>query len=107
MIIIKSRLKPQVDFPEDLVNDLHIAFDVNLQNTINAFNVPVENLDYLLENKKRLMLANCYKKTKIKLIVRRLNSLFFIDKGSFNYKHLSKRIINNTLFILFSKNSSL
>lgn len=66
MIIIKSRLKPQVDFPEDLVNDLHIAFDVNLQNTINAFNVPVENLDYLLENKKRLMLANCYKKNENK-----------------------------------------
>lgn len=59
LIIIKSRLDPKPSFPDELVNDIHIAFDVNLFNTLNSFNVNVENLDYLLQNKKRLMQENC------------------------------------------------
>lgn len=59
MIIVKSRLTRNDDFPEEFVNDIHIAFDLNLANTLKLFNVEVENLEYLLQNKKRLMLENC------------------------------------------------
>lgn len=59
MIIVKSRLTRSNVFPEEFVNDIHIPFDSNLQHTLQKFNVKVENLDYLLENKKRLMLENC------------------------------------------------
>lgn len=59
MIIIKSRLAKTEDLPEEFVNDIHIPFDANLLRTLNSFNVKVENLEYLLQNKKRLMLENC------------------------------------------------
>ena len=59
MIIIKSRLTRTDDFPEEFVNDIHIAFDLNLFNTLKKYDVEVENLQYLLENKKQLMLENC------------------------------------------------
>lgn len=65
MIIIKSRLT-KTDLPEEFVNDLHIALDVNVLKTVQTFNVPVENLQYLLDNKKALMLENCRKKKRIK-----------------------------------------
>lgn len=63
MIIIKSRLARRDDMPDAFANDLHFAFDINLLKTIETFNIPVENLQFLLENKKTLMLENCYKKT--------------------------------------------
>lgn len=63
MIIIKSRLT-KTDLPEEFVNDLHIALDVNVLKTVQTFNVPVENLQYLLDNKKALMLENCRKKKR-------------------------------------------
>ncbi len=66
MIIIKSRLERTSDFPEEFINDIHIAFDINLYNTIKKYNVPVENLEYLLENKERLMMENCFKNNKKK-----------------------------------------
>ncbi|MDE7454285.1 MAG: hypothetical protein K2M64_00450 [Clostridia bacterium] len=59
VIIVKSRLNPTLDFPEEFVNDLHLALDINLLNTLRKYNVPVENLNYLLENKKLLMTQNC------------------------------------------------
>lgn len=59
MIIVKSRLQKNSRFPEELVNDIHIPLDANFQKTLNKFNVKVENLDYLLSNKKQLMLENC------------------------------------------------
>lgn len=65
MIIIKSRLT-KTDLPEEFVNDLHIALDVNVLKTVQTFNVPVENLQYLLDNKKALMLENCRKKKRAK-----------------------------------------
>ncbi len=58
-VIIKSRLNRTDDFPEEFVNDIHIALDINLLNTLKKFNIKVENLDYLLQNKKQLMLENC------------------------------------------------
>lgn len=59
MIVIKSRLERKESFPEEFVNDLHFAFDSNLQNTLNLFNAKVDNLEELLNNKKQLMLENC------------------------------------------------
>lgn len=59
MIIVKSRLERTDYFPEEFVNDIHIALDSNLMKTLQKFNVSVDNLDYLLENKKALMLENC------------------------------------------------
>lgn len=61
MIIIKSRLNRTTDFPEEFVNDIHIALDINLLKTLQKYHVEVENLDYLLANKKQLMLENCLK----------------------------------------------
>lgn len=69
MIIVKSRLERQDDFPEEFVNDIHIALDINLLRTLQKYNVKVENLDYLLKNKKQLMMENCikYGKTEDKM----------------------------------------
>lgn len=66
MIIIKSRLIRQDSFPEELVNDVHIPLDLNLLNTLTTFNVKIENLDYLMQNKKQLMLENCLSLNKNK-----------------------------------------
>ncbi len=64
-IMVKSRLNRRDDFPEEFQNDIHFLLDSNLLETFKKFNVVVENLDYILENKKQLMLDNCYKrKTK-------------------------------------------
>lgn len=60
LIIVKSRLVRRDDFPEEFANDLHFLLDSNLLKTLKTFDVKVENLDYLLENKKQLMLENCY-----------------------------------------------
>lgn len=59
MIVVKSRLNRTDDFPEEFINDIHIAFDLNLLNTLKKYDVAVENLQYLLDNKKQLMLENC------------------------------------------------
>lgn len=69
MIIIKSRLERTDDFPEEFVNDIHIPFDLNLFNTLKLYNVAVENLDYLLQNSRRLMMENCltFSKNKSKI----------------------------------------
>ena len=60
LIIVKSRLVRRDDFPEEFVNDIHFLLDENLLKTLKTFGVKIENLDYLLENKKQLMLENCY-----------------------------------------------
>ena len=65
MIIVKSRLA-KTDLPEEFTNDLHIALDVHVLETIKAFNVPVENLQFILDNKKPLMLENCRKRNRAK-----------------------------------------
>lgn len=69
MIIVKSRLNRTDDFPEEFVNDIHIALDLNLMNTLKTFNVEVENLTELLNNSKQLMLENCliFRKKKGKI----------------------------------------
>lgn len=58
-IIIKSRLTKNSDFPEEFEHDLHFVLDSNLLNTLRKYNVKVENLDYLLDNKAQLMKENC------------------------------------------------
>ena len=63
-IVIKSRLEPCADYPEELTCDLHFILDSNLLATLKRFDVQVENLDYILENKKQLMTENCLPKGK-------------------------------------------
>lgn len=60
-VVIKSRLTQECDIPKEMVNDVHIILDINLLHTLREFSVEVENLDYLLENKERLMKENCPK----------------------------------------------
>lgn len=69
MIIVKSRLSRTDNFPEEFVNDIHLALDINLLRTLQKYNVKVENLDFLLDNKKQLMLDNClfFRKNKDKM----------------------------------------
>lgn len=66
-IVIKSRLERKDYFPEEFENDLHFFADVHLLNSIRTFGVKVENLDYLLENKEKLMAENCPKSKKAEL----------------------------------------
>lgn len=60
-IVVKSRLQNDERYQQYVLNDLHFLLDSNLQNTLKTFNVAVENLDSLLQNKKQLMLENCHK----------------------------------------------
>lgn len=61
-VIIKSRLQNNEDLPENFENDLHLVFDANLQKTLQTFGAEAENLEFLLENKARLMEENCIEK---------------------------------------------
>lgn len=61
-VIIKSRLNAEE--ATELKNDVYILFDINLLKTLRKYNVPVENLDFILENKLRLMKENCKIKRK-------------------------------------------
>ncbi len=65
-IVIKSRIKHPEQLPETLQmhNDIHIILDTNLLATLRHFDVKVENLDQLLDNKARLMEENCKKRGK-------------------------------------------
>ncbi len=64
-IVIKSRIQHPEQLPDTLEmhNDIHIILDSNLLATLRAFDVKVENLDYLLENKEKLMNENCKKRS--------------------------------------------
>ena len=65
-VVIKSRLS-EAELPDALKpesadefrNDVHIVLDSNLLATLRRFNVPVENLDYILDNKEKLIAENC------------------------------------------------
>lgn len=61
IIVIKSRLEQKDYYPRELVNDLHFILDKNLLNSLETFGVRVENLQYILQNKKQLMAQNCKK----------------------------------------------
>lgn len=61
IIVIKSRLEQKDYYPRELVNDLHFVLDKNLLNTLETFGVEVENLQYILQNKRQLMAQNCKK----------------------------------------------
>lgn len=61
IVVIKSRLEQKDYYPRELVNDLHFVLDKNLLNTLETFGVEVENLQYILQNKRQLMAQNCKK----------------------------------------------
>lgn len=63
-VIVKSRLDDSENLPEDMINDIHIILDTNLLATLRHFNVTVENLDYILENKEQLIRENCKRKRR-------------------------------------------
>ncbi len=67
-VVIKSRLSPDGKLSEnpDVCNDIHIILDSNLLATLHKYNVPIENLDYILENKAALIEENCHKSRKSK-----------------------------------------
>lgn len=61
-IVIKSRIDPEkTSLPVDLIHDVHLTLDSNLLATLKRFDVKVDNLDYLLANKTKLMQENCKK----------------------------------------------
>lgn len=67
VVVVKSRLNDDDEavgkfshFADEadegkLLRDLHFAFDINLLNTFRKFDVPVENLDYILQNHAELI----------------------------------------------------
>ena len=65
-VVIKSRIENKFALPEEMVNDLHILLDSNLLATLKHFNVEVENLQYVLDNKSKLMDENCKGRKKQK-----------------------------------------
>lgn len=59
-IVIKTRLpREEMETPVKIVNEIHIPVDTNLLNTLRTFDVQVENLQYLLDNKNQLMDRHC------------------------------------------------
>lgn len=66
-VVIKSRLNAS-DLPKEFnseeMNDVHIILDSNLLATLRHFDVPVENLQYILDNKEKLIEENCSNKKK-------------------------------------------
>lgn len=58
-VIIKSRIADNSGLPEEMVNDLHVILDSNLLATLHRFDVPVENLQHILDNKEQLIKENC------------------------------------------------
>ncbi len=66
-IVVKSRLQPDEKYPEELVNDIHFILDINLLATLRTFDVHVENLQNILDNKLTLMQENCLHRKKQKM----------------------------------------
>lgn len=67
-VMIRSRIDPSdlSDLPQDMENDLNIVLDSNLLTTLRQFDVQVDNLQYLLDNKRQLMAENCTMRRKRK-----------------------------------------
>lgn len=60
MVVVKSRLASLAEW--NLENDVHLILDADLLDTITHWNVPVENLQNVLQNKERLIEKNLLKK---------------------------------------------
>lgn len=68
-VIIKSRITDNSELPQEMENDLHFILDSNLLATLQQFDVEVENLQYVLDNKAQLMQENCKKAKADDLII--------------------------------------
>lgn len=64
VIIVKSRLPEAGNYPEILTNDLHFCLSKNLLETLETFNVPVENLHKILDNKEAYMKEYSFRKKR-------------------------------------------
>ena len=64
VIIVKSRLPEEGNYPEILTNDLHFCLSKNLLETLETFNVPVENLHQILDNKEAYMKEYSFRKKR-------------------------------------------
>ena len=62
VVVVKSRIEDNRDLPEYFVNDLHFILDLNLLQTLRKFDVKVENLDEILQNKTQLIKDHLRKK---------------------------------------------
>lgn len=58
-VVIKSRIVDSSQLPEGMTNDVHFMLDSNLLTTLQRFDVQVENLKYILDNKEKLIMENC------------------------------------------------
>ena len=64
VVVIKSRLPEEGNYPEILTNDLHFCLSKNLLETLETFNVPVENLHQILDNKEAYMKEYSFRKKR-------------------------------------------
>lgn len=64
VIIVKSRLPEAGNYPEILTNDLHFCLSKNLLETLETFNVPIENLYQILDNKEAFMKEYSFRKKR-------------------------------------------
>lgn len=60
MVVVKSQLASLAEL--GLENDVHLILDADLLDTITHWNVPMENLEYVLQNKEKLIEQNLLKK---------------------------------------------
>ena len=65
-VVVKSRIEDNFGLPEEMQNDLHFMLDSNLLATLLHFDVAVENLQYILDNKAQLIKENCTGRKKKK-----------------------------------------
>ncbi len=64
VVIIRSRLPEDGTYPEFMTSDLFFSLSKNLLETLETFNVPVENLHKILDNKEAYMKEYSFRKKR-------------------------------------------
>lgn len=54
-VVIRSRLQPDPSFPEQFTNDIQLLLEKDLVESLHKFNVQVEGLEEILQNKAELL----------------------------------------------------
>lgn len=60
-VVIRSRLQPDSSFPEQFTNDIHLLLEKDLVESLHKFNVQVEGLEEILQNKAELLKQHRHK----------------------------------------------
>lgn len=71
-VVIKSRLDETKINTQSIQYDIHYVLDSNLLRTLKKFNVKVQDLEYILNNKEKLMRINC-PKSKDNFLIENVN----------------------------------